>query len=598
MRQLLIIAAVLILITPAYSQTIANPKITGELKTFHKVTITFDGPKTAETAQPNPFSDCRLDVIFSKGDKHYTVPGYYAADANAAQTSAKAGNKWRVHFTPDSPGKWKYSATFAQVKDIAVEDYQGGKSFAAGTFTVEPTDKTVPDFRAKGILRYVGKRYLQFSGSKQFFLKAGADSPENFLAYHEFDATFDTEGLERDGEAKGEKFLHEYKQHIKDFKPGDPTWQDGKGKAIIGALNYLASKGVNSIYFITYNLDAGDGKDVWPWINPKTRDRFDCSKLDQWEIVFTHMDSLGIMLHVLTQETENDQALDEGRLGRTRILYYRELIARFAHHPALVWNLGEENTNTNGQRKDFATYFKTNDPYQHPIVVHTFPGKYDEVYSPLLGYNDFDGASLQMNETGSDTHSETLKWLQRSARREHQWFVCLDEFGHGKNGVKTDDLDPTHDQPRKNCLWPNLMAGGAGVEWYFGYEFPNNDLNCEDFRSRDRMWDLTRYAIDFFHQHLPFSEMQPADDLTNAEDDNCLAKQGQIYAIYLPNGGSTTLDLTNTEGSFTVKWFNPRTAGPLLESTVKNLTAPNKLSIGLPPKDFADDWICLIEKAD
>ena len=38
-------------------------------------------------------------------------------------------------------------------------------------------------------------------------------------------------------------------------------------------------------------------------------------------------------------------------------------------------------------------------------------------------------------------------------------------------------------------LWGNLMAGGAGVEWYFGYTFPHNDLNCENWRNRDHMWD-------------------------------------------------------------------------------------------------------------
>ncbi|MEZ5397230.1 MAG: hypothetical protein R2724_31245 [Bryobacterales bacterium] len=36
------------------------------------------------------------------------------------------------------------------------------------------------------------------------------------------------------------------------------------------------------------------------------RDRYDVSKLDQWEVVFRHMDRLGLMLHVVTQETEND----------------------------------------------------------------------------------------------------------------------------------------------------------------------------------------------------------------------------------------------------------------------------------------------------
>ena len=49
------------------------------------------------------------------------------------------------------------------------------------------------------------------------------------------------------------------------------------------------------------------------------------------------------------------------------------------------------------------------------------------------------------------------------------------------------------------------MAGGAGVEWYFGYNYTHNDLNCESWHSRDHMWDLTRYALEFFHGRLPFA---------------------------------------------------------------------------------------------
>jgi len=81
-------------------------------------------------------------------------------------------------------------------------------------------------------------------------------------------------------EVSGDKFIHHYQPHIRDHRPGDPTWKDGKGKGMIGALNYLASKGMNSVYFIPYNIDGGDGKDVWPWTSPKQRYRFDCSKLD------------------------------------------------------------------------------------------------------------------------------------------------------------------------------------------------------------------------------------------------------------------------------------------------------------------------------
>ena len=63
------------------------------------------------------------------------------------------------------------------------------------------------------------------------------------------------------------------------------------------------------------------------------------------------------MQHLVLQEQENDQLLDGGELGLSRRLYFRELIARFAHHPAITWNLGEENTNTLDQQKDFAHFF-------------------------------------------------------------------------------------------------------------------------------------------------------------------------------------------------------------------------------------------------
>jgi hypothetical protein len=250
---------------------------------WHKVTLTFTGPDTSEDAEPNPFRDYRLTVTFAKGQKRYVVPGYYAADGDAAQTSATAGNKWRVHFVPDETGEWVYAASFRTGPDVALTSDQKAGSAAAfngatGTLQIAASDKTGRDHRAKGLLKYVGKRYLQFAGTGEYFLKGGADSPENFLGYADFDDTFDSGALKRKGEAAGAEFIHHYRPHVKDWRPGDPTWKNGKGKGMIGALNYLASKGMNSVYFIPYNIDGGDGKDVWPWTSPNEKFRFDCSK--------------------------------------------------------------------------------------------------------------------------------------------------------------------------------------------------------------------------------------------------------------------------------------------------------------------------------
>ena len=138
------------------------------------------------------------------------------------------------------------------------------------------------------------------------------------------------------------------------------------------------------------------------------------------------------------------------------------------------------------------------------------------------------------------------------------------------------------------------MAGGGGVEWYFGYEYAHNDLNCEDWRVRDHMWDITRYALEFFQQHLPFHEMSHHDKLTSSPEDYCFAAPGKIYAIYLPNGGSTHLDLGNNTAAFEIKWYNPRTGAPLVDSSVTTVQGPGTVSIGSPPADANKDWTVLV----
>ena len=57
-------------------------EISGELKKWHKVTITFDGPQTSETATPNPFLHYRFNVTLTNGDQTYLIPGSPAAARN------------------------------------------------------------------------------------------------------------------------------------------------------------------------------------------------------------------------------------------------------------------------------------------------------------------------------------------------------------------------------------------------------------------------------------------------------------------------------------------------------------------------------------
>lgn len=609
----------LILLAAAAIPLSAQVAVTGEPRLWHKVTLTFTGPEASETGAENPFLDYRLEVEFThaSGGPGYRVPGYFAADGNAGETSAVSGNKWRVHFAPDKTGEWRYRASMVKGPRVAVEGGAGapvaGVDGASGSIRVSASDKRAPDFRARGRLRYTGEHYLRFAGTNEYFLKAGADSPETLLAYEDFDGT-----------STRKVPLKKYGPHVNDWRPGDPTWKGGKGKGLIGALNYLSGKGLNAVSFLTYNV-GGDGDNVWPHVSPDDKLRMDVSKLDQWQIVFDHAQARGLYLHFKLQEQENDDnrigaeprdgnvpaALDGGRLGPQRKLYLRELIARFGYALALNWNLGEENTQSAGEQRDMARYIRDTDPYKHHIVVHTFPNWQDRVYSQLTGEQSvLTGASLQMH--WDQVHQRTLQWRRASAAAGRRWVVANDEQGSAAHGVPPDDgyqgFDgkdrqgkPVHNMHdiRKKVLWGNLMAGGAGVEYYFGYQLAENDLVAEDFRSRDKSWDYCRHALEFFRgQRIPFWEMEPADALGgNAKEENgtfVFARKGSVYVVYLPEGGPATLDLTGATGAFTVRWFNPRSGGALANGAVTRVRGGGSVSLGEPPG--AGDWVALVRK--
>jgi hypothetical protein len=600
--------------------------VTGELKQWHKVTLTLDGPFAHERdTNPNPFTDCRMTVTFKheSGSPNYSIAGYFAADGNASNTSAEAGTKWRAHVSPDKPGKWTYQIRFVKGlgaavgesnKTISLKGYHG----KSGSFKINPTDKKGRDFRANGRLQYVGKHYLRFAGSGQYFLKAGADAPETFLAYKDFDGTI---------ARKGNVPLKTWQPHVTDWRSGDPSWKNGKGKGMIGALNYLSDKGCNVFSFLPYNA-GGDGDNVWPFVARDEKLHYDCSKLDQWGIVFDHATARGLYLHFKLQETEMDDnrrgkggsgkvptSLNGGQLGIERKLYCRELIARYGHNLALNWNLGEENTQSTEEQRAMASYIAAVDPYGHNIVVHTYPGAQDNVYRPLLGKKSaLTGTSLQ-NSHIKDTHIQTLKWVRESAKAGKPWIVAFDESGSAAHGQPPDlgyrgfngkdsggKMAYTQHEVRKQTLWGTLMAGGAGVEYYFGYKFAENDLICQDWRSRDRSWNYCRIAIEFFQgQKIPFWEMTNANALIdNASNDNskyCLAKKGVVYVVYLANGGTTTLDLSDQSGSYQIRWFNPREGSAPETGTVRTINGGSKPGIGRAPNNQNKDWVVLIRRS-
>jgi hypothetical protein len=55
------------------------------------------------------------------------------------------------------------------------------------------------------------------------------------------------------------------------------------------------------------------------------------------------------------------------------------------------------------------------------------------------------------------------------------------------------------------------------------------------------------------------------------------------------------LDLSDAGGrELTVKWYDPRAGGELLDGSVKSVRGGGKVSLGMPRADVNEDWVILV----
>ena len=306
--------------------------------------------------------------------------------------------------------------------------------------------------------------------------------------------------------------------------------------------------------------------------------------------------------HFVLQETENECLLDGGHTDVQRRLYLRELIARFGHHLGVIWNIGEENGpiewspvgQSHPQKVAMINYLKKINPYPSNVVVHTFGSEKQEEYlNPFLGFENLDGPSIQFGHPKL-LNQQINKWVVQSEEAGHRWLVNYDECGPAWKGIMPDSFDANHDTVRHYYLWGALMAGGAGVEWYFGYRYPQNDLNVEDFRRRHNWWKQSTIATQFLNQ-FPLPKMKSYNELLSIEDSFCLANPGEIYIVYLPAGTrNPTLHLEGNK-SYSVKWFNPRKGGELHNGTISKVKGEGITELGNPPNDVYKDWVVIVQ---
>ena len=92
-------------VAQAVAQPVAEVTIHERPAQWSPVTLDLRHILADESGDENPFLDYRMSVTFTHADsgRSIEVPGYFAADGNAAESGATMGSTWRAHLLPDRP---------------------------------------------------------------------------------------------------------------------------------------------------------------------------------------------------------------------------------------------------------------------------------------------------------------------------------------------------------------------------------------------------------------------------------------------------------------------------------------------------------------
>jgi len=464
----------------------------GPVSKWQRVEIALTGPASRGRGEPNPFG-ILVDAAFTApSGRRFHVPGFYDGDGRGGLD----GNVWKVRFSADESGRWTFVS----------KSTDGRLDGLSGSFTVTAPADDARGFYRWGRLEHTGTaanriRYLRFRDGP-YWLKAGCDDPENFLG----------------------RFRHY----------DTPE----KRKA---AVDYLAERGINSLYVMTHTID-GDHNDVWPWLGRTAAEaksnagkdaRFDVARLEQWRDLFDYMQTKGVVPYLVLEDDSAWKGYDHAR-------YYREMIARFGYLPALLFNVGEENNENYPLAKGLALagLLKHLDPFNHPRGIHNV----NEPNDAYASAPQVDFTAIQSGDPAGPTRRELAL---RHNPIAVQWIHRCESLGRRVLMVGFDEGRPELDR----VAWWNAYLGGAVWEAHVlqPYDRP--------LSAWEPVWTELGGARAFM-ESLPFWEMAPANDVLKAGEAICLAKPGEVCALYLPAGGPLTVELP-PEHRFTAAWWNP-----------------------------------------
>ena len=503
--------------------TFTGPAADAEAYDYVEVTASVERPDAA-----NPFTGATLGGSFSKAD------GTDRREVEGFCDSAD-GSMLRIRFMPSAPGDYTYKVAYRQGSFEAAQSgaFRALDGHRRGPIRVDPV------YPWHFVWEGTGEHYF-FNGTTAYFLLGWKD--DRTIQY----------SIDR---------LHRLKVNRLRV-------------TIAGRENtFFGEPVMNGDNFTTFPT---------PWPAERADDlyhpgfdytRFDLDYWRKWERALRFARDRDMTVSLVLDMNDNRVHPAAGSEDERRFIRYA--IDRLGAFSNITWDLGDdmERYRSDEWVHETGTLVEKWDPYRHLATSHPVDDVHQDRASDWFGFT-----SLQ--EWSRTQHAYILRQRALQAKTGRIIPQVNEEYGYEDHypmwapGPGSESADVL-----RRTAWDIYMAGGyqtAGESCRRGTNiWPDSGGGWLNGRGDDTMTMFVGFGhiVDFFAS-FDWWKADPHDELVS-NGAYCLAKPGEIYAVYLPKEGDVTVRLE--PGAYSAHWFGASTGQiiPLPPASGPEWTSPH-----------------------
>jgi len=513
----------------------------------------FEAAFRSEKTYDNPLQQVELRVRFvSPSGKERTVLGFW-----------DGGQTWRVRFSPDEEGEWKYSTAAGESSDKALNDQRGSFSCVA----------------------YKGDHPLYAHGAIHL-------SPDRYDLVH----------------ADGEPF----------FWLADTAWNGALLAAPQDWKTYLAerrAKRFTAIQFvITQWRAARADRDGNVAFTGKEKIAVQPAFFQRLDGYFDQTNEAGLVaLPVLLWAIRGDENPGWFLPEDQAVLLVRYMVARYGAHE-VIWILAGDGNYNGEAAKRWHTIGREGLKFNPGRLTTVHPGG---MQWPWDGFRDQAWLDILMYQSGHGNDANSRRWNcigppATKWREEPRRPIVNAEINY-EGHLSYQERKPFTDyEVRRAAYWSLLASPITGVTYgahgIWSWQEKPGVPPAHDGTGEARPWNE---AIQFpgsahlrimrsLFDRLPWWELRPADEivLERPEDPTFLhyvkaarTTSGEWAVVYAPDNPGVTLDAKAFGGPVEGLWFDPRTGKYSKTIPVPVGAARSFLKVPGP-----GDWVLVLHK--